>query len=55
MILRRADFANCNIVVDPDGTGSDEEVCGDLRVEDSFREAGGQRLQRALSNDTGPM
>ena len=41
MILRRADFGGLNILVDPDGTGPDEEVCVDLRVGDSFREAGG--------------
>lgn len=41
MILRRADFTNFQVIVDPDGTGSDEEVCVDLRVGDSFKEAGG--------------
>ncbi len=41
MILRRADFADFKVIVDPDGTGSDEEVCVDLRVGDSFKEAGG--------------
>jgi|ERR1039457_1822000 dUTPase len=41
MILRRADFANFHVSVDPDGTGPDEEVCVDLRVGDSFMEAGG--------------
>ena len=41
MILRRADFANLNVVVDPDGTAVHEQVCVDLRVGGSFMEAGG--------------
>ncbi len=40
MILRRIDFPNLNVRVDPDATKPEEEVCVDLHVGDSFMEAG---------------
>jgi dUTPase len=40
MILRRTDFPTFKIIVEPDETDADEEVCVDLRVGESFMEAG---------------
>ena len=40
MILRRADFASFNVLVEPDSTAAHEEVCVDLCMGDSFMEAG---------------
>jgi deoxycytidine triphosphate deaminase len=41
MILRRTDFPDFKVIVEQDNTSSNEEVCVDLRVGESFKEAGG--------------
>lgn len=40
MILRRTEFASFGVIVEPDLTVEIEEVCVDLRVGESFMEAG---------------
>jgi len=40
MIIRRSDFADFKVVVNPDTTEQSEEVCVDLHVGDSFMDAG---------------
>jgi deoxycytidine triphosphate deaminase len=40
MILRKADFKEYKVVIDPESTDAQEEVCVDLHVGDSFMEAG---------------
>lgn len=40
MILRRIDLSKSQVSVNPDETSSDEEVCVDLHIGNSFMEAG---------------
>lgn len=56
MILRRSDFGEFHVSVLPDSTDPKEEVCVDLHVGDSFREAGGSAsypFDRAYSLNPG--